>query len=158
MAMVYRCVGILTVDVVFFRSPSVFHSQDSFPSTFRPRPCETFSSSAVGDIFRSGRCRCVRCSGSQNPDCRCRLLPKSRRLPFSGFLPPDVSSPAVGDIFRSGRCRCVRCSGSQVVRELKIDHTQRHLPASRNSKHVIMQWVGIGTHTLIKTIMSWKPR
>ena len=33
-----------------------------------------------------------------NPDCRCfRLLPKSRRLPFSGFLPLDVSSPAVGE-------------------------------------------------------------
>ena len=49
-----------------------------------------------------------------NPDCRCRrLLPKSRRLPFSGFLPLDVSSPAVGDIFKSGLCRCVRCRGSQ---------------------------------------------
>ena len=42
MAVVYRYVGILTVDVVvFFRSPSVFHSQDSFPSTFRPRLCLT---------------------------------------------------------------------------------------------------------------------
>ena len=31
-----------------------------------------------------------------NPDCRCRrLLPKSRRLPFSGFLPLDVLSPAL---------------------------------------------------------------
>ena len=49
--------------------------------------------------------------GCWNPDCRC-LLPKSRRLPFSGFLPLDVSSPPVGDIFRSGRCMCVRCSGS----------------------------------------------
>ena len=47
-----------------------------------------------------------------NPDCRCRLLLKSRRLPFSGFLPLDVSSSAVGDVFRSGRCRCVRCRGS----------------------------------------------
>ena len=37
MAVVYRCVGILTVDIVFFRSPGVFHSQDSIPSTFRPR-------------------------------------------------------------------------------------------------------------------------
>ena len=46
-----------------------------------------------------------------NPDCRCRLLLKSRRLAFSGFLPLDVLSPAVGDIFRSDRCRCVRCSG-----------------------------------------------
>ena len=52
-----------------------------------------------------------------NPDCRCRrhLIPKSRRLPFSGFLPLDVSSPAVGDIFRSGRCRCVRCRGSHSL-------------------------------------------
>ena len=33
MAVVYRYVGILTVDVVFFQSPDVFHSQDSFPST-----------------------------------------------------------------------------------------------------------------------------
>ena len=49
-----------------------------------------------------------------NPDCRCcRLLPKSRRLPFSGFLPLDVPSLAVGDIFRNGRCRCVCCRGSQ---------------------------------------------
>ena len=48
-----------------------------------------------------------------NPDCQCRRLPKSRRLPFSGFLLLDVSSPAVGDIFRNGRFRCVRCSGSQ---------------------------------------------
>ena len=45
-----------------------------------------------------------------NPDCRCRrclLLPKFRRLPFSGFLPLDILSPAVGDLLRSGRCRCV---------------------------------------------------
>ena len=52
-----------------------------------------------------------------NPDCRCRrLLPKSRRLPFSGFLPLDISSPAVGDIFRSGRCRCVCCKGNETSR------------------------------------------
>ena len=37
MAVVYRYVGILTVDVVFSRSAGVFHSQYSFPSTFRPR-------------------------------------------------------------------------------------------------------------------------
>ena len=43
MAVVYRCVEILTVGVVFFRSPGVFHSQDSFPSTFRPRLWETSS-------------------------------------------------------------------------------------------------------------------
>ena len=43
MAVVYTYVGILTVDVVFFRSPGIFHSQDSFPSTFRPRLWETSS-------------------------------------------------------------------------------------------------------------------
>ena len=48
MAVVYQCVGILTVDVVFFLSPGVFHTQDSFPSTFRPRLWET--SSGVVDV------------------------------------------------------------------------------------------------------------
>ena len=49
MAVVYQYIGILTVNVViFFRSPSVFHSQDSFPSTFCPRLWET--SSAVGAV------------------------------------------------------------------------------------------------------------
>ena len=44
MALVYRYAGILAVDViVFFRSPGVFHSQDSFPSMFRPRLWETSS-------------------------------------------------------------------------------------------------------------------
>ena len=44
MAVVYRCVGILTVDVVvFFRSPGIFHSHDSFPLMFRPRLWETSS-------------------------------------------------------------------------------------------------------------------
>ena len=32
---------------------------------------------------------------------------------------------------------------AQVVRELKIDHTQHHLSTP---KHIIVQWVGIGTH------------
>ena len=51
MAVVYRCVGILTVDVVFFRSLSVFHSQDSFPSTFRPRLWETSSGVVAVGVF-----------------------------------------------------------------------------------------------------------
>ena len=52
MAVVYRCVGILTVDVVvFFRSPGVFHSQDSFPSTFRPRLWETSSGVVAVGVF-----------------------------------------------------------------------------------------------------------
>ena len=49
--MVYRYVGILTVDVVFFRSPGVFHSQDSFPSTFRPRLLETSSGVVTVGVF-----------------------------------------------------------------------------------------------------------
>ena len=51
MAVVYRCVGILTVDVVFLRSPGVFHSQDSFPSTFRPRLWETSSGVVAVCVF-----------------------------------------------------------------------------------------------------------
>ena len=51
MAVVYQCVGILTVDVVFFRSPSVFHSQDSFPSTFRPHLWETSSRVVAVGVF-----------------------------------------------------------------------------------------------------------
>ena len=52
MAVVYRCVGILTVDVVvFFRNPDVFHSQDSFPSTFRPRLWETSSGEVAIGVF-----------------------------------------------------------------------------------------------------------
>ena len=51
MAVVYRCVGFLTVDVVFFWSPGVFHSQDSFPSTFRSRLWET-SSGVVAAVAR----------------------------------------------------------------------------------------------------------
>ena len=51
MAVVCRCVGILTVDVVFFQSPGVFHSQDSFPSTFRPRLWETSSGMVAVGVF-----------------------------------------------------------------------------------------------------------
>ena len=51
MAVVYTYVGILTVDVVFFRSPGIFHSQDSFPSTFRPRLWETSSGVVAVGVF-----------------------------------------------------------------------------------------------------------
>ena len=52
MAVVYRYIEILTVGVVvFFRSPSVFHSQDSFPSTFRPRLLETSSGVVAVGVF-----------------------------------------------------------------------------------------------------------
>ena len=45
MAVVYQCVGILTVDIV------VFHSQDSFPSTFRSRLWETSSGVVAVGVF-----------------------------------------------------------------------------------------------------------
>ena len=51
MAVVYSYVGILTVDVVFFRSPGIFHSQDSFPSTFRLRLWETSSGMVAVGVF-----------------------------------------------------------------------------------------------------------
>ena len=51
MAVVYRCVGILTVDVIFFRSPGFFHSQDSFPLTFHPWLWETSSGVVAVGVF-----------------------------------------------------------------------------------------------------------
>ena len=36
---------------------------------------------------------------------------------------------------------------AQAVLELKIDHTQRHLSALRETRSMQVQWVGIGTHT-----------
>ena len=52
MAVVYRCVGTLTGDVVvFFRNPSIFHSWDSFPSTFCPRLWETSSGVVAVGVF-----------------------------------------------------------------------------------------------------------
>ena len=56
MAVVYRCVGILTVIVVVFRSPG-FHSQDSFPSTFRPQLWETSSGVVAVGVFAAEACR-----------------------------------------------------------------------------------------------------
>ena len=35
---------------------------------------------------------------------------------------------------------------AQAVRELKIDHTQRHVSALRGIRSTQVQWVGIGTH------------
>ena len=51
MAVVCMYVGILTVDVVFFRSSGVFHSQDFFPSAFRPRLWETSSGVVAVGVF-----------------------------------------------------------------------------------------------------------
>ena len=51
MAMVYRYIGILTVNVLFFRSPGIFHSQDSFPLTFHPRLWETSSGMIAVGVF-----------------------------------------------------------------------------------------------------------
>ena len=51
MAMVYRCVGILTVDVIFFQNPSVFHSQDSLPSMFHHRLWKTSSGGVIAGVF-----------------------------------------------------------------------------------------------------------
>ena len=59
MAMVYLCVGILTVDVIFFRSPGIFHSQDSFPLTFRPRLLETSSGVVAVGVFAAENCEFI---------------------------------------------------------------------------------------------------
>ena len=45
---------------------------------------------------------------------------------------------------------------AQAVCELKIDHIQCHLfGLARNPKHIIVQWVGIGTHTHFCPTLLW---
>ena len=51
MAVVRRFIEILTVGVLFFASRGVFHSQDSVPSTFRPRLWETSSGVVAVGVF-----------------------------------------------------------------------------------------------------------
>ena len=70
MAVVYWCVGILTADVVFFRSPGVFHSQDSFPSTFHPlqRPLLKMSPTAEDEHRGEGILRMEDTGTSEEDD------------------------------------------------------------------------------------------
>ena len=51
MAVVRRYIEILTVGVLFFRSHSILHSQDSFPLTFHPRLWETSSGVVAIGVF-----------------------------------------------------------------------------------------------------------
>ena len=51
MAVVHRHIGILTVGVIIFQSPGIFHSQDSFPLTFRPHLWETSSGVVIVGVF-----------------------------------------------------------------------------------------------------------
>ena len=44
-------IGVLTVGVLFIQSPGIFHSQDSFPSTFHPRLWETSAGVVVIGVF-----------------------------------------------------------------------------------------------------------
>ena len=68
MAVVYRCVEILTVDVVvFFQSPGVFHSQDSIPSTFRLRLWETSSGVVAEGVFAAEARRELKASTANTP-------------------------------------------------------------------------------------------
>ena len=60
MAVVHQYVGFLTVNVVFFfRSPSVFHSQDSFPLKFHPWLWETSSGVVAVGVFAAENCEIV---------------------------------------------------------------------------------------------------
>ena len=49
--MVHRYIESLTVNVLFFQSHRVFHSQDSFPFTLRPWLWETSSGVVSVDVF-----------------------------------------------------------------------------------------------------------
>ena len=86
MAVVYRCVGILTVDVIFFRSPGVCHSQDSFPSTFRPRLWETSSGVVAVGVFAAVARRGEVTESLENEQ-------SSLYLRHNSFSNPSVASP-----------------------------------------------------------------
>ena len=49
--MVHWYFGILTVGVIFFQSPGIFHSQDSVPSMFRSRLWEISSGVIAVGVF-----------------------------------------------------------------------------------------------------------
>ena len=59
MAVVYRYIGILTFDVLFFQSPGIFHSQESFLSTFVPKLKETSSGVVAVGVFAAENCEIV---------------------------------------------------------------------------------------------------
>ena len=46
---------------------------------------------------------------------------------------------------------------AQAVCDSKTDHTKPFIRLARNAKRVIVQWVGIGTHT-IQSILEWMVR
>ena len=91
MAVVYRCVGILTVDVVFFRSPSVFHSQDSFSSTFLPLLWETSSGVVAVGVFAAEARR------AHSPTFRhfTYVTTHSPTLPSLTYVTSSFSNPSV---------------------------------------------------------------
>ena len=103
MAVVYRCVGILTVDVVvFFRNPGVFRSQDSFPSTFRPRLWEPSSGVVAVGVFAAEMSPTAgdETSRGRNPENgRSRDLGRRRRHRQSGFQHTDRPRPSSPELF-----------------------------------------------------------
>ena len=102
MAVVYRCVGILTIDVVvFFRSPGVFHSHDSFPLTFHRRLCETSSGVvAIGVITAEARRAGDKTSKGRNPENgRSRNFGRRQQHRQSGFQHTNRPRPSSPELF-----------------------------------------------------------
>ena len=117
MAVVYRCVGILTVDVVFFRSPGVFHPQDSFPLTFRPRLRETSSAVDAEYGFAAVASR-EQFTAANTP---------------TATTPDDKMSPTDGDETSRGRNPengRRRDFGRRRHRQSGFQHTDRPRPSS----------------------------
>ena len=119
MAVIYRCVGILTVDVVFFRSPGVFHSQDSFPSTFRPCLWETSSGVVAVGVFAAVARRDFEYC---NPLQRTHL-----QQPLLKMSPTDRDETSRGRNPENGRRRDF---GRRQHRESGFQHTDRPQPSS----------------------------
>ena len=101
MAVVYRCVGILTVDVVvFFRSPVVFHSQVSFPSTFRPRSEPLQRTHLQRPLLKISPTAGDETSRGMKPENGSRRdFGRRRRHRQSGFQHTDRSRPSSPELF-----------------------------------------------------------
>ena len=122
MAVVHRYIGILTVGVVFFRTPGVFHSKDSFPSMFHPRLLETFSGVVPVGMFAAEARRELwahpsilhptaedETSRGRNPENgRHWDFGRRRRHRQSGFQHTDRPRPSSPELFNKQDCSVQR--------------------------------------------------
>ena len=112
MALVCRYVGILNVDVVFFQSPDLLHSQDSFPSTFREPLQRTHLQRA---LLRMSPTAGDETSRGRNPENGRRRDFGRRRHRHSGFQHTYRLRPSSQELFN--KARCLLCESSERLQQ-----------------------------------------